>query len=131
MYYLAANDDLTGATATLPQNGKVLVAGDATLGQAIASAQLYDPARNKWTVSGSMSAGRVETTATLLNNGKVLVAKRGISPECFRWVETYRGDRGVLMSSRSCRKFCSIREASTARLTVRRQLNSFRLLGSR
>lgn len=69
-------------TATLLPNGKVLVVGG-LLGIAfsdgiLASAELYDPAANggggAWTPTGSLATPRVEHTATLLPNGKVLVA---------------------------------------------------------
>ncbi len=38
-----------------------------------ASAELYNPATNGWSVTGSMAAGRRDQTATLLGNGQVLV----------------------------------------------------------
>ena len=64
-------------TATLLPNGKVLVAGglhiifaDSTL----KSAELYDPTTGTWTATGSLKEARSNHTATLLPNGKVLVA---------------------------------------------------------
>ena len=62
-------------TATLLQNGMVLVAGgfDNT-GFASASAELYDPASGTWTATGSLNTARYVHTATLLQNGMVLVA---------------------------------------------------------
>ncbi len=65
----------TGHTATLLPNGKVLVAGgmhSRFAGDIIASAELYDPATGTWSVTGSMNWVRVNFTATLLTNGKVL-----------------------------------------------------------
>jgi N-acetylneuraminic acid mutarotase len=59
-------------TATLLNNGKVLVAG--RYGESSASAELYDPIAGIWTPTGSMNVARSRHTATLLNNGKVLVA---------------------------------------------------------
>ena len=59
-------------TATLLTDGRVLVAGG--IGNDEASAERYDPATGKWSVTGSMERGRYLHTATLLRNGQVLVA---------------------------------------------------------
>ncbi len=67
-------------TATLLSSGKVLVAGgvqttpDCGCGLAFASAELFDPVNGTFTAAGGMSIGRASHTATLLPNGKVLVA---------------------------------------------------------
>ena len=65
-------------TATLLQNGEVLVAGGETLGPdgriSFASAELYNPATGTWTTTGSLHTARFDQTATLLQNGQVLVA---------------------------------------------------------
>ncbi len=60
-------------TATLLQNGKVLVAGGNNRIGTLASAELYDPATGTWSTTGSPAIGRSDHTATLLPNGKVLV----------------------------------------------------------
>jgi WD40 repeat protein len=68
----------TWHTATLLPNGKVLVAGGDKFHDCndvyIANAELYDPVKGTWTGTGSMGDARIWHTATLLPNGKVLVA---------------------------------------------------------
>jgi len=64
-------------TATVLNNGKVLIAGGTTVngGSCTCSiAELYDPITRVFTQTGSMTVGREQHTATLLNNGKVLLA---------------------------------------------------------
>ncbi len=65
-------------TATLLANGKVLVVGgyDGSLPNAgsIASAELYDPDTGSWTTAGALAVPRALHSATLLFDGKVLVA---------------------------------------------------------
>jgi hypothetical protein len=69
-------------TATLLPDGRVLVAGGCSAsfeegcfqGVAFASAELYNPASGSWSATGSMSTTRWLHTATLLMDGRVLVA---------------------------------------------------------
>ncbi len=61
-------------TATLLNNGMVLIAGGNGSGMASISAELYNVATGTFAVTGSMNAGRYSHTATLINNGLVLVA---------------------------------------------------------
>jgi hypothetical protein len=66
-----------GHTATLLPNGKVLVTGG-TIGEAniipTATAELYDPSIGLFSPAGSMVIARAFQSATLLPNGKVLLA---------------------------------------------------------
>jgi uncharacterized repeat protein (TIGR01451 family) len=61
-------------TATLLQNGKVLIAGGITSTGTTATAELYDPVANTFTFTGNMTTRRDSQTATLLNDGRVLIA---------------------------------------------------------
>ena len=72
-------------TATLLPNGKVLVAGgcgDVFCNSALASTELYDPATGVWTTIAAMATARFNHTATLLPNGKVLVAGGCTDTDC-------------------------------------------------
>jgi N-acetylneuraminic acid mutarotase len=65
------------ATATVLANGKVLVAGGGLFGindPGLNTAELYDPAIGDWTSAGTMTAHRRIHTATLLADGRVLIA---------------------------------------------------------
>lgn len=69
------------ATATLLNNGRVLVAGGVNGNGFLRNAELYDPATRTWTRTdannnalGNLTDGRAEHTATLLTDGRVLVA---------------------------------------------------------
>ena len=64
-------------STVLLNNGQVLAIGGTTVdfnGVTVASTELYDPATGAWTATGSMLQGRERFTATLLQNGQLLVA---------------------------------------------------------
>ena len=54
----------------------MLVAGGSgsSSGSNLASAEIYNPATNSWSAAGSLGTARYDHTATLLDNGRVLVA---------------------------------------------------------
>ena len=64
----------SGATATLLDNGMVLVAGGQGTAGYLTSAELYNPTTGIFTLTGSLHAARVSHTATVLNDGSVLIA---------------------------------------------------------
>jgi hypothetical protein len=73
-------------TATLLPNGKVLIAGGSWCRSSVcngfdplASAELFDPVTETFSATGSMSIARTGHTATLLNNGTVLITG-GVNP---------------------------------------------------
>lgn len=63
-------------TATLLKDGRILLTGgySSTQGKTLASAEIYDPATGTFTLlSSPMSDTRMDHTATLLNDGRVLI----------------------------------------------------------
>ena len=78
-----ASTTMERPTLALLADGRVLAAGgfegfvpgatDVDV-PAVAFAELYDPSTETWTVTGSMNVARMGHTATLLNDGRVLVA---------------------------------------------------------
>ncbi|MFN7966652.1 MAG: kelch repeat-containing protein [Acidobacteriota bacterium] len=74
-------------TATRLNSGKVLVAGGCIsygCGLGTTSAELYDPITNSWSATGSMAMTRAGQTATLLQDGRVLL----VSGDSFTWDST-------------------------------------------
>jgi hypothetical protein len=88
---LAARMEINGVwgTATALPDGRALVAGGPMSGSAIGcgpgascpNAEVYDPARDAWTVTSGMATSRGEHTATLLANGKVLITGGFVPPD--------------------------------------------------
>jgi len=71
-----------GHTATLLNNGQVLIAGGEHIfpPDGTSTAELYDPRTGTFSATGRMTATRGEHTATLLPDGKVLIAGGSITP---------------------------------------------------
>lgn len=86
-------------TATLLANGEVLVTGGIGVNgnyTSLASAELYNPKTGKWTLTGSMTAGQTSLTATLLQNGEVLVAGGSdYQIRCYATAELYNPSTGT------------------------------------
>jgi len=74
-----------GYTATLLPSGKVLIAETWATGAngyvSLGHAELYDPDTGTFAATGDMTAARAGGIATLLNNGKVLIAGGWVTPE--------------------------------------------------
>lgn len=71
---------LAGQTATVLQDGTVLIAGGSNNSTITSTAEIYDPISGSFTPTlGNMSVGRAYHSATLLPDGKVLIAG-GIAP---------------------------------------------------
>jgi hypothetical protein len=94
-----------GRTAIRLTSGQVLVVGGVGYGIPnfyTPSAAIYDPATAMWTTTGSMGIGRAFQAATLLQNGKVLVAGgTGSSDHAIASAELYDPGTGVWTSTGS------------------------------
>jgi hypothetical protein len=75
-------------TATLLQDGRVLLAGGNGFGGSLARALLYDRETGDWSGTGAMSTPRFAHTATALPDGRVLVAG-GTGPVPLATAEIY------------------------------------------
>ncbi len=74
------------ATATTLRDGRVLVVGgyaQLRLSDALASAELYDPAADRWTAAAPLAGGRANHRAVLLTDGRVLIVagRRAVAPD--------------------------------------------------
>src|SRR6266436_4880639 len=60
-------------TATLLNNGLVLISGGYGSAGDLSSAELYNPSTGAFTSTGSLNTARIGHSSTLLNNGSVLI----------------------------------------------------------
>jgi len=86
-------DPRGGHTATLLNDGRVLIAG----GYSLANTLLYDPSTGKFSPSGNMVTWRFNHTATLLSDGRVLMAggQGGDSNQVIAKAELYDPSTGT------------------------------------
>jgi hypothetical protein len=88
-------------SATLLPNGKVLISGGFSIpgnSRDMASAELYDPSTGTFRATGAMTQARVRPTATLLNNGQVLIAG-GFDGSSLASAELYDPSPGTFTST--------------------------------
>lgn len=90
----------TGHKAVLLLNGKVLVVGGHDGNNALASAELYDPATRTWSLTGSLDTGRTDHTLTLLADGRVLLVG-GANTKLYDPTTGVWSDTGALNTSRT------------------------------
>ncbi|MFP2903847.1 kelch repeat-containing protein, partial [Pyxidicoccus sp. 3LFB2] len=94
-------------TATLLSDGRVLVVGGYAMPPPpatpsyipLTSAELYDPATNTWSATGSLAEGRYNHEATRLPDGRVLVTGGRSSPDPVASAEVYDPATGTWSSA--------------------------------
>jgi len=72
-------DGRSAHTATLLQDGKVIVTGGQNIGD-LSSCEIYDPVTNQWSSAGNLLHARSFHSAVLLSDGRVLVSG-GVTPD--------------------------------------------------
>jgi len=111
-------------TETLLSDGRVLLAGGTEyndgFGPSLSTAEIYDPSSGAFSATGGMNAPRAYHTATLLPNGKVLIAGGedtgplpGNPPAVFNTAEIYDPATGVFTPTAN---MTAAREQHTATL---------------
>ncbi|MDB6172923.1 MAG: Branched-chain amino acid transporter, amino acid-binding protein [Chthoniobacteraceae bacterium] len=70
-----------GHTSGLLADGRVLIAGGGLGSNALATAELYNPATGRWAPTGSMHFPRYGPRSVVLSDGRVLVVEGSVSPQ--------------------------------------------------
>jgi hypothetical protein len=84
------------AMVQLPSSPLILVAGGTNNGTTVLkTAELYDPVTNTWRATGSMNTARRGHTATVMNNGKILVVGGNDGTNTLSTAETYDPTTGA------------------------------------
>lgn len=98
---LTMTDVRAAHTATLLADGRVLIAGgfhgEGTREIPIASAEIFDPRTSTFTPTGDMNETRTGHTATLLADGRVLIAGGWSQGQRSETAELYDPDRGEFL----------------------------------
>jgi len=92
-----------GHTETLLPNGKILVAGGYKYSSGnnwLSSSELYDPSTHIFAATGDMTTAREGHTATLLANGKILIAG-GTNNSILNGAELYDPSTGIYTATGS------------------------------
>jgi len=80
----------------LPSSPLILVAGGTSNGTTVLkTCELYDPITNTWRATGEMKTARRGHTATVLNNGKILVTGGNDGTNSLSTAETFDPSTGV------------------------------------
>lgn len=91
-----------GHTSTRLQNGRVLLVGGSRtddLNNVLSMTEFYDPANGNCYATGSMAKGRRGHTATLLNDGRVLVTGGANGTENYATAELFNPTKGTFVKT--------------------------------
>jgi hypothetical protein len=90
-----------GHTATLLNNGLILIVGGATAGVPLATAELFDPRAQAFHPASALHDARFDHTATLLDDGRVLISGGRGSKGVIGGVEIYDPQQNIFIQSSS------------------------------
>jgi hypothetical protein len=86
-------------TATLLEDGRVLVAGGFDRFSGPRIAELYDPAHGTFTTTGTLSAPRSQASAAILGDGSVVIAGGNDGSTIWATVEIYQPSTGTFVTT--------------------------------